>query len=264
MTPIDPSLPAAAPPARLPRTVVALGWVSLLTDAASDMIYPLLPAFLLALGGSAIDIGWLEGIAEAVGAALKLGSGVVSDRVARRKPLIAIGYGLSALTRPLFAIAAAPLFAVLVRALDRVGKGLRGPPRDAMVADAAPPAMRGHAFGFHRMMDNSGAVVGALLAYIFLRYFALDLRTVFKLAIIPAWPRCSSSSSSCASRRAACRPGSRASRGRRSPAARRSRRRRAAISGRSPCSRWRARATSSSSTGSSIWVCQRIWCPSCG
>jgi MFS family permease len=163
---------------------VALGWVSLLTDAASDMIYPLIPAFLLTLGGGAVDVGWLEGIAEALGAVLKVGSGVAADRV-RRKPLIALGYGVSALTRPLLALATSPFHAVLVRALDRVGKGLRGPPRDAMVADAAPPAMRGHAFGFHRMMDNSGAVVGALLAFVFLQFFALPLRTVFKLALIP-------------------------------------------------------------------------------
>jgi MFS family permease len=173
-------------PAALPRTVVALGWVSLLTDAASDMIYPLIPAFLLTLGGGAVAIGWLEGVAEAVGAVLKLFSGAVSDRAARRKPLIALGYGVSALTRPLLALATSPLHAVLVRAIDRVGKGLRGPPRDAMVADATPPAIRGHAFGFHRMMDNSGAVVGSLLAFAFLRWLELDLRTVFKLAVIPA------------------------------------------------------------------------------
>jgi len=178
--------PPDAKPAALPRTVVALGWVSLLTDAASDMIYPLIPAFLLTLGGGAVAIGWLEGVAEAVGAVLKLFSGVVSDRVARRKPLIALGYGVSALTRPLLALATSPLHAVLVRAVDRVGKGLRGPPRDAMVADATPPAIRGHAFGFHRMMDNAGAVVGSLVAFALLRWLDLDLRTIFELAVFPA------------------------------------------------------------------------------
>ena len=188
MTNLDPSSvaverPSHAPP--LPRTVVALGWVSLLTDAASDMIYPLIPAFLLTLGGGAMAIGWLEGIAEAVGAVLKLTSGVLSDRASRRKPLIALGYGVSALTRPLLALATSPLHAVLVRAVDRVGKGLRGPPRDAMVAGAVSPERRGHAFGFHRMMDNSGAVIGALLAFVLLRFFTVPLRTVFAAAVIP-------------------------------------------------------------------------------
>src|SRR3954469_21962172 len=117
--------------ARLPRAVIALGWVSLLTDAASDMIYPLTPAFLLTLGGGAVTIGWLEGVAEAVGAALKLLSGAAGDRVQKRRSLVALGYAISALTRPALAIAAQPLHAVLVRAVDRVGKGLRGPPRDA-------------------------------------------------------------------------------------------------------------------------------------
>ena len=169
----------------LPRTVVALGWVSLLTDAASDMIYPLLPAFLLTLGGGAIQIGWLEGVAEAIAAALKLGSGAVSDRVGRRKPLIAAGYAIAALARPIYAIATSPVHAVLARAIDRVGKGLRGPPRDAMVADAVEPAQRGHAFGFHRMMDNAGGVVGALIAFALLRWLSIDLRTLFALAVIP-------------------------------------------------------------------------------
>src|SRR5262245_7171974 len=108
----------------LPRAGVALGWVSLLTDAASDMIYPLIPAFLLALGGGPAAIGWLEGTAEIVGAALKLASGAAADRTRRRVPLVALGYGLSALTRPVLALATSPFHAVLVRAIDRVGKGL--------------------------------------------------------------------------------------------------------------------------------------------
>ena len=151
-----------APRSPLPRTVIALGWVSLLTDAASDMIYPLVPAFLLSLGGGAEALGWLEGIAELIAALLKLGSGRISDRWKRRKPLIALGYGISALARPFYALAMIPLHAVLIRAGDRVGKGLRGPARDAMVADAVPAADRGNAFGFHRMMDNFGGVLGLL------------------------------------------------------------------------------------------------------
>ena len=178
-----PSASGASEP--LPQAVVALGWVSLLTDAASDMIYPLIPAFLLTLGAGAVAIGWLEGVAEAVGAVLKLVSGAAADRAPRRKPLVALGYGISALTRPVLALATLPLHAVLVRAVDRVGKGLRGPPRDAIVADAVSPERRGHAFGFHRMMDNSGAVVGGLLAFGLIRFFALPLRTIFAAAIVP-------------------------------------------------------------------------------
>jgi MFS family permease len=174
-----------APAEPLPRAVIALGWVSLLTDAASDMIYPLIPAFLLALGGGPAAIGWLEGIAEAVGAVLKLVSGAAADRAGSRKRLVALGYGLSALTRPVLSLATHPFHAVLVRAVDRVGKGLRGPPRDALLAAAVGPERRGHAFGFHRMMDNAGAVVGGLGAYVLLRFFTLPLRTVFAAALVP-------------------------------------------------------------------------------
>jgi MFS family permease len=169
----------------LPRTVVALGWVSLLTDAASDMIYPLVPELLRSIGGGALWIGWFEGIAEAISTALKLVSGRMSDNPRARKPLIAFGYGIAALSRPLFAIAASPVHAVLIRAIDRVGKGLRGPPRDAMVANAVPADKRGHAFGFHRMMDNFGGAIGPLLAFALLWLVGLPLRTVFALAAIP-------------------------------------------------------------------------------
>ncbi|MFO0762950.1 MAG: MFS transporter [Byssovorax sp.] len=174
-------------PARhpLPRAVIALGWVSLLTDAASDMIYPLVPAFLIALGGGAESLGWLEGIAELIAALLKIGAGRFSDRIHHRKRMIAVGYGISALARPLYALAAIPFHAVVIRSLDRVGKGLRGPPRDAMVADAVPDADRGNAFGFHRMMDNFGGVVGPILAFLLLRGLDLPLRTVFALSVIP-------------------------------------------------------------------------------
>jgi MFS family permease len=183
---MPPTSTEAAPERQpLPRSVVALGWVSLLTDAASDMIYPLIPAFLLALGGGAAAIGWLEGVAEAVGAVMKLVSGAAADRAGPRKPLVALGYGVSALTRPLFALATLPLHAVLVRAVDRVGKGLRGPPRDAILVAAVEPARRGYAFGFHRMMDNAGAVVGGLLAFVLLRFWAMPLRTIFAAAIVP-------------------------------------------------------------------------------
>jgi MFS family permease len=180
-----PASPPASAPSRLPGAVVALGWVSLLTDAASDMIYPLVPAFLLSIGGGATALGWLEGVAEAVSAAFKLVSGRASDRSGRRKPLIALGYGISTAARPLLAVVTHPAQAVVVRALDRVGKGLRGPPRDAMVAGATPAAQRGHAFGFHRMMDNLGGAIGPLCAFGLLRLFDLPLRQVFAASLVP-------------------------------------------------------------------------------
>ncbi len=169
----------------LPRAVIALGWVSLFTDAASDMIYPLVPAFLLSIGAGAEALGWLEGIAEAVAAGVKIVSGRASDRSARRKPLIAMGYGISALARPLFALVTLPAQAVAIRAIDRVGKGMRGPPRDAMIAGVTEAPMRGRAFGFHRMMDNLGGVMGPLLAAALLRLVELPLRWIFALSIIP-------------------------------------------------------------------------------
>lgn len=169
----------------LPRNVVALGWVSLLTDAASDMIYPLLPVFLMQLGGGAQALGWLEGVAEAVSAVVKLQAGRAADRRPRAKPLIALGYGISALTRPLFAIVSAPAYAVAVRALDRVGKGLRGPPRDALVAASVEPQRRGHAFGFHRMMDNLGGVAGPVIAFALMKFAGLSLRQLFAAALLP-------------------------------------------------------------------------------
>ncbi len=170
---------------RLPLTVVALGWVSLLTDAASDMIHPLVPQLLQSIGAGASWLGWFEGVAEVVSTAMKLISGRMSDQPHTRKPLIALGYGIAALSRPLLAIATTPIHAVLIRAIDRVGKGLRGPPRDAMVANAVPKENRGHAFGFHRMMDNFGGALGPILAFALLWLVGLPLRTVFALAAIP-------------------------------------------------------------------------------
>ncbi|HEY4119582.1 MAG TPA: MFS transporter [Byssovorax sp.] len=176
-------LSPGAPP--LPREVVALGWVSFFTDAASDMIYPLLPLFLIQLGGGAEALGWIEGVAEAVSAGVKLFAGRAVDRAGDKKRLVAVGYAVAALSRPLYALATTPVHAVFVRALDRVGKGLRGPPRDAILAGAAPPESRGRAFGFHRMMDNLGGVAGPLVAFALLRFARLPLRTVFALSLGP-------------------------------------------------------------------------------
>jgi MFS family permease len=166
--------------------VLVLGLVSFLTDVSSEMIYPLLPLFVATLpGGSAVFLGLIEGAAESTSALLKLVSGSWSDRVRSRKGLVLAGYGLSALARPLIALAVSPLGVLLVRVSDRVGKGVRTSPRDALIADSSPPDGRGKAFGFHRSMDHAGAVVGPLLATFALYIWAGDLRTVFWLAGIP-------------------------------------------------------------------------------
>jgi MFS family permease len=166
--------------------VVILGLVSFLTDVSSEMIYPLLPLFVATLpGGSAVFLGLIEGAAETTAALLKLVSGSYSDRIRSRKGLVLAGYGMSALARPLIALAASPLGVLLVRVSDRVGKGVRTSPRDALIADSSPPDGRGKAFGFHRSMDHAGAVVGPLLATAALYLLTDDLRTVFWLAGIP-------------------------------------------------------------------------------
>ena len=173
-------------PAPLHRTVRSLGLVSLLTDASSEMIYPLLPAFLTGtLRAGPAFLGVVEGLAEAVAAALKIVSGRLSDRLPRRKPLVVAGYSLSSLVRPLVALAAAPAHVLAVRLLDRVGKGVRSAPRDALLAEVVPREQRGRAFGFQRAMDHAGAMVGPLLASAAL-VVTSDLRAVFALAAIPA------------------------------------------------------------------------------
>ncbi len=170
---------------RLPRTVVALGIVSLLTDVSSEMIYPLLPAFLAGLGASGAFIGLVDGVAETVASLLKLASGFIADRVSRRKPLVLVGYGIASLVRPLVALARAPWHVLVIRATDRVGKGLRSTPRDALIAHATPADRRGVAFGFHRAMDNAGAFLGPLAAFALLHFAATPERTVFAIASIP-------------------------------------------------------------------------------
>ena len=170
---------------RLPRTIIALGVVSLLTDVSSEMIYPLLPAFLAGLGASGAFIGLVDGVADTVAALLKLGSGFIADRVQRKKPLVVAGYALASLVRPLVALAQAPWHVLVIRASDRVGKGLRGTPRDALIAQATPVDRRGAAFGFDRAMDHAGAFAGPLLAFGFLELLHLGQRTVFALAAIP-------------------------------------------------------------------------------
>lgn len=172
---------------RLPRTVIALAAVSFLTDASSEMIYPLLPLFLsTTIGAGALAIGMIEGAAESVAALLKLVSGWWSDRLSRRKPLVLAGYGLASVVRPLIGLAQSAPQVLGLRLADRVGKGIRGAPRDALIADAVDPGQRGRAFGFHRAADHAGAVVGPLAAFALLGWFGLSLRAVFLLAAVPA------------------------------------------------------------------------------
>ncbi len=172
--------------APLPRPVKTLGLVSLLTDASSEMIYPLLPAFLTGtLKATPAFLGLVEGLAEAVASLLKVASGFLSDRLTRRKPLVVAGYGVSSAVRPLVALAAAPSHVLAVRLLDRVGKGVRSAPRDALLAEITPEGQRCRAYGFQRALDHAGAVVGPLLASALL-LAGYGLRTVFALAALPA------------------------------------------------------------------------------
>ncbi|HKA90250.1 MAG TPA: MFS transporter [Haliangiales bacterium] len=169
---------------RLPRTVVALGVVSLLTDASSEMIIPILPAFLVSLGASGAFVGAVDGVAETTSSLMKLIAGAWADRAARKKPLVLLGYGLASIMRPLVAIAQAPWHVLVIRFTDRIGKGVRTAPRDALIAQATPADRRGAAYGFHRAMDHTGALIGPLIAYVLLAW--LPPRAIFALAAIPA------------------------------------------------------------------------------
>jgi MFS family permease len=180
----SPQFPASSS-GRLPRTVVVLGLVSLLNDAASEMITPLLPIFLTAaLGAGPAIVGLVEGLAEATASILKLVSGRLADRGVPGKSLVVGGYTLSNAARPLIGLAAGWAAVLGLRFLDRVGKGLRTAPRDALIAAAAGPDQRGRAFGFHRSMDHAGSVIGPLLAFALLSAQA-DLKQVFLASAVP-------------------------------------------------------------------------------
>jgi MFS family permease len=175
---------------KLPVAIYALGATSFLNDVAGEMIYPLLPLFLTStLGATAVTLGIIEGSAETVSSLLKLGSGYLSDRVGRRKPLVVAGYLIASLARPLVAFARSVGFVLAVRLIDRFGKGLRTSPRDALIADLAPGELHGRAFGVHEAMDHAGAVVGPLLAYGLLAA-GLKLGSVFLLSAVPALAAC--------------------------------------------------------------------------
>jgi len=170
----------------LPRAVWLLGWVSLATDAASESIYPLLPFFLTTvLGAGAVSLGVIEGAAEAVNSLLKIVSGRRADRSRAKRPLVLLGYTVSSAAKPFIAIATGPIQVFIVRVLDRLGKGVRGAPRDAMLASWATPHTRGRVYGVHQAMDNLGAVIGPALATVFLLLYPERYRTLFALTIIP-------------------------------------------------------------------------------
>ena len=168
----------------LPRLVYVLGMVSFCTDLASEMIVPLLPTLMTSLGASMLQLGLLQGASDLVVAMLKVLSGRLSDRQRRRRPWLLWGYGISSLLRPLFAFVGTPLQAISVRLLDRVGKGLRAAPRDALLTAAVPSDRRGHAFGVQRSLDHAGAVAGALVASGLL-FAGWELRWVFAASLLP-------------------------------------------------------------------------------
>jgi MFS family permease len=171
---------------RIPRAIWTLGFVSLFTDMGSEIVHSLLPVLLAgSLGASALAIGLIEGAAESLVLVTKVFSGYVSDALGRRKPLVLLGYGLSAVVKPLFPMADSIAMVTTARMLDRFGKGIRGAPRDALVGDLAPPEIRGASFGLRQSMDTVGAVLGPLMAVVLLWWFAGDIQTVLWFAVIP-------------------------------------------------------------------------------
>jgi MFS family permease len=182
---------AAAPPTtaltRIPRGVWALGLVSLFMDVSSEMIHALLPVFLVTvLGASVTAVGFLEGIAEATASITKVFSGALSDRLGKRKLLIVIGYSLAAFTKPFIAIAPSASWVFAARFADRIGKGIRGAPRDALIAELTPAEIRGASFGLRQTLDTAGAFAGPLLAIALMAITHDQFRTVFWLAVVPA------------------------------------------------------------------------------
>lgn len=180
-------VPRFATLSRIPKGIWVLGGVSLLMDVSSEMIHSLLPLFMATtLGASVIVIGIIEGVAEATALILKVFSGVISDYVGKRKGLALLGYGLGALSKPLFAIAPTSGVVFSARMIDRVGKGIRGAPRDALVADVTPPEIRGAAYGLRQSLDTIGAFLGPLLAVALMFLWDNDFQSIFWVAAIPA------------------------------------------------------------------------------
>lgn len=176
----------STPLRRIPPGIWVLGFVSMLMDISSEMIHSLLPLFMVGtLGASALTVGVIEGLAESTALIVKVFSGALSDYLGKRKGLAVLGYALGALTKPLFALAPSTGIVLTARLLDRVGKGVRGAPRDALVADITPPEMRGAAFGLRQSLDTVGAFLGPLLAVGLMLWWANDFRAVFWVAVVP-------------------------------------------------------------------------------
>lgn len=171
----------------LPGSVWALGFGSLFMDASSELVHSLLPVFMASvLGASMVTIGVIEGIAEATASITRLFSGVLSDYIGKRKGLLVFGYGLAAITKPVFPLATSVTWVLVGRFVDRIGKGIRGTPRDALIADITPAALRGTAYGLRQSLDSVGAFVGPLLAVVLMGWLADDIRAVLWVAVIPA------------------------------------------------------------------------------
>jgi len=172
---------------RVPRTVWTLGFVSLCMDLSSELVHGLLPVFMtVVLGAGMVAVGVVEGIAEATASIVKLFSGVLSDRLGRRKPLVVLGYALAAASKPLFPLAGSVPLVLVARFMDRVGKGIRGAPRDALIADVTPAEVRGAAYGLRQALDTVGAVLGPLAAIGLMILLASDIRAVLWVAVVPA------------------------------------------------------------------------------
>jgi len=181
-------VPISMRSAALPTAVWALGLTSLFMDISSEIIHSILPTFLvIGLGTSAVYLGVIEGVAEATACIVKVFSGVISDYLGRRKPLALLGYGMAALTKPLFPLASSAGTIFFARFVDRIGKGIRGAPRDALVADVTPPEQRGAAFGLRQSLDTVGAFAGPVLAMVLALAFAGELRIVMWIAVVPAF-----------------------------------------------------------------------------
>ncbi|RRY18540.1 MFS transporter, partial [Brucella anthropi] len=174
--------------ASIPSTVWILGFVSLLMDISSEMVQTLLPLYLVAgLGASAMMVGFIEGLSVAIATVTKLFSGVISDWTGRRKPLAVAGYGLAAISKLIFPLATTAGGIVMAKAIDRVGKGIRGTPRDALIADVTPPEIRGAAFGLRKSLDTVGGFVGPLIAIGLMLVTGGNIITIFWIAAIPAF-----------------------------------------------------------------------------
>jgi MFS family permease len=171
----------------IPRSVWALGFVSLSMDTSSELVHSLLPVFLVSgLGASMTSVGLIEGVAEATALVTRIFSGTLSDYLGRRKALAVLGYGLAAFTKPLFPLAGSVGMVLTARFIDRIGKGIRGAPRDALVADLSPPRLRGASFGLRQSLDTVGAIAGPVVAIVAMGLLANDIRAVFWVAVIPA------------------------------------------------------------------------------